>query len=271
MKKRILMICPFPFLQDRGSPLLVYNCVTALSEFGHEIDLLCFPLGRDPQIENVRVHPVLRFTNHIPIGLSWAKPFYDMLLLFKAFGLRLKKRYDIVHGQHIEGTLIGLLVKGRLPLYYTIHSLLSEEMKITKATGAGTFQKLFKFFESIAYKTSDKIFPVSPSFLEIVGRYSSKNKCHFIPDVGPDSHAKPEITAKIHADFPDKIKFMYTGNLTVYQGIDILVESFKDIDAYLIIVGGDKLSVEKYKNLAITHNAKNVHFLGMQPAEDIPS
>jgi glycosyltransferase involved in cell wall biosynthesis len=271
MKKRILMICPFPFLQDRGSPLLVYNCATALSEFGYKIDLLCFPLGRDPQITNVRVHPVLRFTSHIPIGLSWAKPVYDFLLLLKALGFRLKKQYDIVHGQHIEGTLIGLIVKGRLPLYYTIHSLLSEEMKITKVAGAGALQKVFELFESITYKAADKIFPVSPSFVEIVGKYSNKNKCYFIPDVGPESQANPGITEKIRADFPDKVKFMYTGNLTVYQGIDLLIEAFKGIDAHLIIVGGTEDVVGKYRQLARELEVQNVHFLGQQPAGDIPS
>ena len=126
------MICPFPFLQDRGSPLLVYNCVTALSELGYSIDLLCFPLGKDPGIKNVRVFPAPRFTKEIPIGFSWMKPIYDCLLLFAAIRFRLAHKYDVVHGQHFEGAMIGALVKGNLPLYYTIHSLLSEEMRITQ-------------------------------------------------------------------------------------------------------------------------------------------
>lgn len=265
------MICPFPFLQDRGSPLLVYNCVTALSEFGHEIDLLCFPLGRDPGIENVRVHKVWRFTGHIPIGLSWAKPLYDLLLLCKAIGFRLRKKYDLVHGQHIEGALIGLLVKGRLPLYYTIHSLLSEEMKITKVAGAGAFQKLFKFVEKIAYRAAAKIFPVSPSFVEVVGQHSDRRKCHFIPDVGPEAPIKPDIAGKIKAEFNSKVRFMYSGNLTVYQGIDLLLEAFRKIDAHLIIVGGSADMVRHYQSLAEKLGAHNAHFLGMQRAEDIPS
>ena len=265
------MICPFPFLQDRGSPLLVYNCVSALSEFGHEIDLLCFPLGRDPGVKNVHVHKVWRFTSHIPIGLSWSKPLYDILLLFKAIGMRLRNQYDLVHGQHIEGTLIGLLVKGKLPLYYTIHSLLSEEMKITKVPGAGALQKLFKVVEAIVYRAAAKIFPVSPSFLEVVGRYTDRQKCHFIPDVGPEAPIKTAIAEKIKADFAGKVRFMYSGNLTVYQGIDLLLEAFRNIDAHLIIVGGSEDMVQHYRRLAERSGVHNAHFLGMQRAEDIPS
>lgn len=265
------MICPFPFLQDRGSPLLVYNCITALSDFGHEIDLLCFPLGRDPGIANVRVHRVPRFTSHIPIGLSWSKPIYDVLLLIKAAFFRLTRRYDLVHGQHIEGTLIGMLVRGRLPLYYTIHSLLSEEMKITRVAGAQAFHRVFKFFEKIAYRAADKIFPVSPSFIEVVGQFTDRNKCVFIPDIGPETVTDPEITQQVCAQFPEKVRFIYSGNLTVYQGIDLLIQAFKGIDAYLLIIGGDAESIPRYQALARELGVDNVHFLGRKRAEEVPS
>lgn len=197
----------------------------------------------------MHVHKVWRFTSHIPIGLSWSKPLYDILLLFKAIGMRLRNQYDLVHGQHIEGTLIGLLVKGKLPLYYTIHSLLSEEMKITKVPGAGALQKLFKVVEAIAYRAAAKIFRSVLHFRG--GRTIHRSpKCHFIPDVGPEAPIKTAIAEKIKADFAGKVRFMYSGNLTVYQGIDLLLEAFRNIDAHLIIVGGSEDMVQHYRRLA---------------------
>ena len=70
---------------------------------------------------------------------------------------------------------------------------------------------------------------------------------------------------------PGKTKFMYAGNLTVYQGIDILVKAFRDVDGCLVVVGGDPRSVDKYKQLAFEHDVRDIHFLGSQPKEDIAS
>ena len=265
------MICPFPFLQDRGSPLLVYNCITALSELGHQVDLLCFPLGRDPKVKGIKVYNVFRFTKNIPIGYSWMKPIYDTLLLLKTVRYRIRNDYDIIHGQHFEGALIGAIIKGKLPLYYTIHSLLSEEMKITKVLGGAIFQEVFKFFEKIVYRVSDRIFPVSPSFVDIVGQYSSKTKCNFIPDIPPRVKIKTAITKGVSTMFPGKLKFMYAGNLSVYQGVDILIKAFRGIDASLLIVGGAGEKRNSYKQLAKKFEVNNIHFFGQQPAEDIPS
>lgn len=265
------MICPFPFLRDRGSPLLVYNCITALSELGHQVDLLCFPLGRDPKVKNIKVHNVLRFTKNIPIGYSWMKPIYDILLLLKALRFRIRNDFDIIHGQHFEGALIGAFIKGKLPLYYTIHSLLSEEMKITKVFGAEIFQTVFKFFEKFIYRVSDKIFPVSPSFIDVVGQYSNKAKCNFIPDIAPGAEIKKSITEKVSGIFHGKVKFMYAGNLSVYQGVDMLIKAFRGLDACLLIVGGAGDKLDYYKRLAKKYSVNNIHFFGQQLAEDIPS
>jgi len=250
---------------------LVYNCITALSELGHQVDLLCFPLGRDPKVKNIKVHNVLRFTKNIPIGYSWMKPIYDILLLLKALRFRIRNDFDIIHGQHFEGALIGAIIKGKLPLYYTIHSLLSEEMKITKVFGAEIFQIVFKFFEKVVYRVSDKIFPVSPSFIDVVSQYSNKAKCNFIPDIAPGAEIKKTITKKISTMFPIKVKFMYAGNLSVYQGVDMLIKAFRGLDAYLLVVGGVGDKLDYYKRLAMKYDVNHIHFLGQQLAEDIPS
>lgn len=70
---------------------------------------------------------------------------------------------------------------------------------------------------------------------------------------------------------------MYVGNLEVYQGIDLLLQSFalalqKRDGVDLVIIGGDARGVQKYqmKSRHMGIDSK-VHFLGPKPVELLPS
>jgi glycosyltransferase involved in cell wall biosynthesis len=64
---------------------------------------------------------------------------------------------------------------------------------------------------------------------------------------------------------------MYVGNLEVYQGVDLMLDSFSEFlkagnEARLVIVGGQKADIQRYQaktqKLGITGNTR---FLGPQP------
>ena len=68
---------------------------------------------------------------------------------------------------------------------------------------------------------------------------------------------------------------MYVGNLEVYQGIDLLLESFSKVlklveGIDLVIIGGQERDIKAYKgksnNLGI-HS--RIHFLGKRPLKDL--
>lgn len=76
---------------------------------------------------------------------------------------------------------------------------------------------------------------------------------------------------------PDELILMYVGNLELYQGIDLLLESFKmahdlatNVPLRLIIIGGKDSDIEKYKlktkNIGIEHQ---VSFLGRRSVENL--
>ncbi|MGB3405538.1 MAG: glycosyltransferase [Microcoleaceae cyanobacterium] len=65
--------------------------------------------------------------------------------------------------------------------------------------------------------------------------------------------SKPET--QIDGLISDKNLVVYAGTLEPYQGIDILIQGFQSVisadpKAFLLIVGGTKLQVEQYSNLA---------------------
>ena len=55
---KILMLAPEPFFQPRGTPISVYFRTMALSDLGHEVDLVTYPLGEDVSFKNLRIFRV---------------------------------------------------------------------------------------------------------------------------------------------------------------------------------------------------------------------
>lgn len=46
--RRVLVVAPQPFYEDRGTPIAVRELVTALAGLGFEVDLATFPVGATP-------------------------------------------------------------------------------------------------------------------------------------------------------------------------------------------------------------------------------
>jgi glycosyltransferase involved in cell wall biosynthesis len=65
---------------------------------------------------------------------------------------------------------------------------------------------------------------------------------------------------------------LYVGNLSGYQGVDLLLEAFLCITqpATLVIIGGDDKSVEKYREKTRTLGLdKKVHWAGSRPLREL--
>ena len=68
------MIAPIPFFEDRGAPIRVYGEAKELANLGHEINVVCYHLGRDvPEIK--RIHRIRKIPsyNTIAAGPSYHK------------------------------------------------------------------------------------------------------------------------------------------------------------------------------------------------------
>ena len=80
--RRILVVAPQPFYEDRGTPIAVRQVLQALGELGRSVDLLTFPIGTDVGIPGLRI---FRSANpfgfeRVPIGLSFRKVILDVPL-----------------------------------------------------------------------------------------------------------------------------------------------------------------------------------------------
>ena len=274
---KILFIAPHPFYQDRGTPIDVHWAVTALSERGEEIDLLVYHEGEDRSYPNVTLHRVKPFfpIKDISFGLSWKKIFTDIFLFFKTVKLIKKNKYDLIHAGE-EAVFIALFIKWvwKIPYVYDMDSLMSRQI-LNKHKRFKRFEKLLKYFESVAVKNAIGVAPVCPALEEDATKMGGKNIISWkdislktdLPGNGNtiDIRKKNGIAGKI---------LMYIGNLEVYQGIDLLVESFaiasQKTNISLVIIGGSEFNIDKYKSKSADLGiADKVYFLGQQPADQI--
>src|SRR5207244_878388 len=143
---RILMIAPEPFFEPRGTPFSEFHRIRALTELGHEVDLVTYPFGEDVTMPGLRLFRCLRppLVRSIKIGPSFAKLPLDACLTFTAVRLALGERYDVIHS-HEEGGLIGVALAAfmRVPHLYDMHSSLPQQLTNFAFSRSSIVRRLF--------------------------------------------------------------------------------------------------------------------------------
>ncbi len=123
--------CPFPF--SRGTPIRVYRMAAALSQRGHEVDVVTYHLGERDSDAPFRIHrganlPTYRKTSP---GPTYQKLILlDPLLALKLRDLLRRQPVDVVHAHHYEGLLIAIAARSRVspPTVFDAHTLLESEL-----------------------------------------------------------------------------------------------------------------------------------------------
>jgi glycosyltransferase involved in cell wall biosynthesis len=241
-----------------------------MADLGDEIDLLTYGQGRDVDIDGVRIvrTPRLRLLGKIIVGPSFLKLLHDVMLLAYALALLIRHRYDYVHA-HEEGVFIACILKPffRFQIVYDMHSSLPEQLTNFSYTRSKLLIRIFEWAEHKALLASDVIIVVTPTLLDyttaIIGDPSKivliENS--LFEDVAlkeqgqSDSPNKVIEAARVLARTGNPL-VVYSGTLESYQGIDLLLESFRLLaDEYgsvsLLIVGGEPKQVDTYRDLAV--------------------
>lgn len=129
--KRVLLVAPQPFYEDRGTPIAVRQVLEGLSQLGYPVDLLTYPVGADIEIRGVRF---LRTANpfgikHVPIGLSVRKILLDIPLTLELRNRIRRSAYTCIHA--VEEAAFPAVVLGRyysLPVIYDMQSSMVEQL-----------------------------------------------------------------------------------------------------------------------------------------------
>ncbi len=278
---RILMLAPEPFFQPRGTPISVYFRLQALSNLGHEVDLVTYHLGEDKNFNGLEIHRTtsLFFIKKIKVGPSFAKILLDLLLLCKARRLLKMKPYDIIFS-HEEAAWLGtaLAKRKKIPHLYDMHSSLPQQLENFRFSRSKILKKIFLSLERYTLQNSESIIVICQDLLQKLEGEGIASKVTLIEnflDFEPSNFADEQVDLeRLKYAIPQEKIVLYTGNFEPYQGISLLLEAMvhlKGKPVVLLLVGGIPAHAEAMKKKAADlHIEDRVFFTGQVPPSRVP-
>ena len=293
---KILILAPQPFFRERGTPIavrLMLECLT--NRYSRcskaDINLLTYGEGENISLSGVVHHRSWepKLIHSIPPGLSIKKLIADIFFAGKLLALLWKNRKSQFHLVHAieESVFLAVLVKFFLgvPYIYDMDSSLSRQ-----ATESWKFLKLFrpwlKLLAKVAIKKSFLVVPMCESLAESAKRCGAKavKVLHDVALISP--HSSQEISEKNDLrerfDLPaNQALVMYVGNFHPSQGVELLIQSFSQLDpellntTSLILIGGTAAEIERLEQLRNSYSSLNrqncVCFTGSLPFAHLAS
>ena len=276
------MLTPQPYFRARGTPFSVLHRVRALCEMGYQVDMVTYPFGEDISFKGLKI---IRSGNwglikDVKIGPSIQKIFLDISLFLTARKLLKQNTYDVIHS-HEEAAFfaVRLAKKYNMLHVYDMHSSLPQQLSNFNAFNLGFFKNIFEHLENKVLTTCDAVITICPELADLVKEHNLNTPHELIENTADDSKvfSSSNVNVRKQHSLQDKKIILYTGTFEAYQGIDILLHAFKTTlkvysHAYLIMVGGRKEQVEKYKQLAENLSIeKSILFTGTVHPSEIPS
>jgi glycosyltransferase involved in cell wall biosynthesis len=280
---KVLMLAPEPFFQPRGTPISVHFRIKALSDLGHQTDLITYPLGQDIPFPGFRIRriPNILGLKSIKIGPSLPKIPLDGLMALSAFGALARGGYDLVYS-HEEAAFFGIVL-ARLfgkPHLYDMHSSLPQQLTNFQFSTSPLLKSVFTGLEDAVLKSSGSVIVICRDLYDYVAGKGCAEKAVFLENFMDfndfeEYPASPETIAAIRrATAPGGEKIiLYAGNFEPYQGIPLLIEALAKVrgKAVLLIVGGSKAEHEAAEVRARALGAGGrIRYVEKVPPRDVP-
>lgn len=281
-ERRVLVVAPEPFYEDRGTPIAVRNVLEALSQLQYGVDLLTYPVGQPVALPGLRV---LRLPNpfgfrHVPVGLSPRKLLLDAMLM-PALWLRLRReRYACVHA--VEEAAFPAVVFGhrrRLPVIYDMQSSLPEQMVKFRVFRGRWVQRLLRRCEAWLVRRADAVVS-SAGLLSRVSEAAPGKRAqewHFpSTDAPPPRGAGTALRARLGIP-TDAPVVVYAGTFEPYQGLAMLLAAIPLVrervpGVVFVLVGGDPASVDQMRaEAARLQLDRSLLLTGRQPRQEMPA
>ena len=278
------MIAPEPFFEPRGTPFSELHRIRALTELGHQVDLVTYPFGHDVTIAGLRVFRSLRppFVTRVGIGPSLAKIPLDLLLALAVLRRAMSARYDAIHS-HEESGAIGVVIAAllRIPHLYDMHSSLPQQLANFAFSRSRVLRGAFLAIERLMIRRSRVVIVICPSLQETVREIDPSARSVLIENApgSTDEWPTEEQAAGVRRQFgllSSTPVVLYTGTFEAYQGLDLLFAAMAAVHsrvptARLLMVGGKAEQVAKAKGQARAAGIDEVViFAGERPSTEIP-
>jgi glycosyltransferase involved in cell wall biosynthesis len=276
--KRILVLAPQPFYEDRGTPIALRHVLEAISQLGYQADVLTFPVGADVDLPGIRLIRVKnRFSiRHVPIGFSLRKLFLDVEMAIALRRLLKQSASDYVGIHAVEEAAFLAVLLGRryrLPVVYDMQSSLPEQLRQRWQFRSRPVQSVLRFCERWLLNQA-KLVVCSAGLAHHVQRARPQETVRewwFPVGFGSDGEEVAALRRELHIA-PGTPVVVYSGTFETYQGLSTLLQAIPSVRAEVpgvafVLVGrdgsaGDTLVREAHERGLL---GNGVHLLPRQP------
>lgn len=273
--KRLLLLAPQPFFQERGTPIATLGVARVLVQRGYDVDLLVYHEGEDVELEGCAIHRISEppGISDVPPGFSFGKAICDAYLARKAWGMVRRERYDLVHAVE-EAVFVARALRASygLPYVYDMDSSLPDQMA-GQVRATRLLRPIMNVMERTAVRGAAGVLTMCESLADHARAMAPGAIVGCAEDVtalgdGGGSGVSERLADTVGRRGPI---VLYVGNLMPYQGIDLLLGAFERVarmrpDATLVVIGGSKENQARYRaKVARAGLGDQVHLVGPRP------
>jgi glycosyltransferase involved in cell wall biosynthesis len=248
--RRVLLVAPQPFYEDRGTPIAVRHVVEGLSQLGYPVDLLTYPVGTNievPGMRLIRTANPFRFKS-VPVGLSIKKILLDIPLAVELHARLRSGAYTCVHA--VEEAAFPAVLLGRLyrvPVIYDMQSSLPEQLVTRVGLPITPIRHLLNQLEAWLLTRADLVVS-SAGLAARVRRLAPSARVrewHYPSVMVPAQPADADQLRRRLGIPPDVPVVLYGGTFESYQGLPELIAAIPAIRAQVptatfVLVGADR-------------------------------
>jgi glycosyltransferase involved in cell wall biosynthesis len=261
----IAMVAACPFPANHGTPAAIREMSETLTQLGHQVHVVTYPLKDDIPTNGVIIHRVRRLgkAQQIVVGPTYQRLGFDALMIPKLCQVIRNHKVGVIHAHNYEGALVGYGAKkatGTPMVYNAINTMINELPLYGFIRPQSMAILLAHFLDRVVPRMADFIIAdteelrsfmiekgVSPEDVRVV---------HSGVNVEMFEKGDREAIRKRYQIGTNPL-VIYTGTLDAFQGIDSLLEAFKIVhgqfpEAMLMILGSTvhPLHEEKYRGMA---------------------
>jgi glycosyltransferase involved in cell wall biosynthesis len=248
--RRILVVAPQPFYEDRGTPIAVRQVLQALGELGRSVDILTFPIGSDVCIRGLSI---VRSANpfgfrRVPIGLSFRKVILDVPLMWALRRVVDPARYSCIHAVEEAAFPAAVLARRHgIPLLYDMQSSLAEQLAWLDPIGLASTRRALDAIERWLLRRSSLVVTSAGLAVRVKAMVPEVpvREWHF-PSAPTDSTPVGVQSLRDELGLSDSGPVvLYSGSFEAYQGLAELIAAIPAVrarvpDVTFVLVGADR-------------------------------
>jgi glycosyltransferase involved in cell wall biosynthesis len=280
--RRILVVAPQPFYEDRGTPIAVRQVLQALGELGRSVDLLTFPVGEDiavPRLRIFRSANPLGFRS-VPIGFSARKVVLDVPLAIALRQRLARERYDCIHAVEEAAFPAALLARRHgIPLLYDMQSSLAEQLARLGPFGWPPAPSVLNAMERWLLRRSSLVVTSAGLAARVQATVPEVPVREWLFPSAPAESTPADVQALREAlGLSDRESVvLYSGSFEAYQGLAELIAAIPVVrarmpDATFVLVGAERangLVAHTGAESLVTSGALRI--VDRQPRDRMPS